>query len=58
MDLKKLKVQDLNKKELTIIQGGIGPWLVRGVIAAAVWVVDNWDDLKRGHDEYKKKHNL
>ena len=56
MDLKKLNVQEMNKKELTIIQGGIGPWLVRGVIAAAVWVVDNWDDLKRGHDEYKKKH--
>ncbi|MCT3949241.1 class IIb bacteriocin, lactobin A/cerein 7B family [Elizabethkingia anophelis] len=58
MNLKKLNLVELNFQELKETEGGIIPWLVRGAAVAAAWVVDNWDDIKEGHDKYRKKHNI
>ncbi|MCT4013726.1 class IIb bacteriocin, lactobin A/cerein 7B family [Elizabethkingia anophelis] len=54
MNLEKLNLVELNAQEVKQIEGGILPW----VASAALWVIDNWDDIVAGHERYKKKHNL
>ncbi len=46
-NLKKMSLQEMRQTE-----GGIAPWL----ISAAIWIADNWDDLVKGDERWKKEH--
>ncbi|HDR52821.1 MAG TPA: hypothetical protein ENN90_14585 [Mariniphaga anaerophila] len=57
LDLKVREIQKLEKKDLKQFSGGIkipgpGGWLV----AAAIWIYDNWDDIVEGWDSYEPKY--
>lgn len=50
---KKMKnLQEMSLNEMRKTEGGIAPWL----ISAAVWIADNWDDLVKGNERWKKEH--
>ncbi|MDR6403261.1 MULTISPECIES: hypothetical protein [Chryseobacterium] len=54
MKLKSLNLVELNAQELKEIEGGLVlPW----VATAALWVIDNWDDIVAGNQEWKKQHH-
>ena len=55
MDLKKLKVQELNKKDLKVTEGG-SIWRFLGPIGVAIAVYDALSDMHEGFVEnYKKR---
>jgi hypothetical protein len=54
MNLKNLNVVELNAQEVKTTEGGmILPW----VASAALWVIDNWDDITAGNNDWKKQHH-
>ena len=45
-------LQEMSLNEMRKTEGGIAPWL----ISAEVWIADNWDDLVKGNERWKKEH--
>ena len=63
LDLLPLGIQEMNAIEQTGTNGGnplggflkgLGP--VGALIAAGLWVYDNWDDIEEGWNSYEPKY--
>ena len=47
-NLENYGVQEMNKKEVQMINGGIWARVVGAIASLVFWHWDNWDDIKEG----------